>query len=83
MPFAHRHIDNPFIQYFAGIYPISNQNLGLENDILDTFDGFSPKYHGIHNPDEVTAWFQEAGLENIRTFPFVTSVRGQRPLSGS
>ena len=81
VPFTYKHIDNPFIQFIASIFPISNQKLGLENDILDTFDGFSPKYHGIHNPEEVTAWFREAGLENIRTFPFDTAVRGQRPVS--
>ncbi|GAI58627.1 unnamed protein product, partial [marine sediment metagenome] len=44
-----------------------------------TFDGYSPKYHGIHNPEEVIAWFRDAGLINIRTLPFDTSVRGQRP----
>jgi hypothetical protein len=52
----------------------------VEYDILDTFDGFSPRYHWIHSPDEVVTWFQEAGLEDI-VVPsrWNTCVRGRKP----
>jgi len=79
VPLAIKHLDNPIIQFISRAFPFSNQGLGIENDILDTFDGYSPRFHGIHNPDEVIPWFEKAGLTDIRTLPWDTAVRGRKP----
>jgi hypothetical protein len=51
----------------------------MEMDILDTFDGYSPKFHGIHSPDEVRQWFLEAGLEDVRIpGDWPTCMRGRK-----
>jgi SAM-dependent methyltransferase len=61
-------------------FPISDRGLGIEWDVLDTFDGYSPRYHWLHSPDEVIGWFQEAGLQNIRRpSSWNTCVRGDAP----
>jgi SAM-dependent methyltransferase len=70
---------NPLINWWRRVFPFSDQGLGTENDILDTFDGYSPRYHGIHTPEEVQGWFEQAGLRNITALPWNTAVRGQRP----
>jgi SAM-dependent methyltransferase len=80
VPYAQRRLDSLLIQSIYRIFPFSNQGLGLENDILDTFDGYSPRFHGIHTPEEVEGWFQEAGLVDTRIpGPWNTSMRGIRP----
>ena len=71
--------------WYAGVirrvFPNSAQGLGLENDILDTFDGYSPKYHGVHSPEEVEGWFREVGLSDIvRPSQWTTCVRGRKVL---
>jgi len=78
VPWALKHLNNPVVQYIHKAFPFSNQGLGVENDILDTFDGYSPRYHEIHNPDEVVTWFNEAGLIDVRVLPWDTAVRGRR-----
>jgi SAM-dependent methyltransferase len=61
-------------------FPHSGRGLGTEWDILDTFDGYSPQYHGLHSPDEVIGWFREAGLENVRrSSSWNTCIRGSLP----
>ncbi len=79
VPWAQKHPHNPIVQYISKAFPFSNQGLGIENDILDTFDGYSPRFHGIHNPDEVVSWFEKVGLEDIRVLPWDTAVRGRLP----
>ena len=81
----------PWIQsredaWYAGlirrVFPNSAQGLGLENDILDTFDGYSPRYHGVHSPEEVEGWFRDAGLsEIVRPSAWTTCVRGRKVLT--
>lgn len=73
--------NNPIIKWWRRVFPFSNQGLGMDNDILDTFDGYSPRYHGIHSPDEVEEWFRTAGLVNVRRLPWNTAVRGRRALA--
>ena len=81
VPWAQRHLDNPWVGLIRRLFPFSTQGLGLENDILDTFDGYSPRYHGIHTPDEVEIWFKDAGLTEVRRpSDWNTCVRGVRPL---
>jgi SAM-dependent methyltransferase len=66
VPWAQSRQANPWVGLMRRVFPIPNESRGLENDILDTFDGYSPRYHGTHSPDEVKGWFKEAGLEDIR-----------------
>ena len=80
VPYAQARISNLLIQSIYRVFPFSCQGLGLENDILDTFDGYSPRFHGIHTPQEVETWFKEAGLVDIHIpGPWDTSMRGTRP----
>ena len=79
VPLAHRHLHAAPIRMISRIFPFSAQGLGLENDILDTFDGYSPRFHGIHSPDEVEGWFRECGLVDIERHPISTAVSGVRP----
>jgi SAM-dependent methyltransferase len=61
------------------VFPFSNQSRGIENDILDTFDGFSPRFHGVHSPEEVKGWFRDAGLGDLCEYPdWRTAVRGKK-----
>lgn len=46
---------------------------------LDTFDWYSPHYQHKHSYKEVEAWFQGAGLEDVRRLSFPVSVSGRRP----
>ena len=80
VPFVQRRPTSLLIPSIREIFPFSDQRLGLENDILDTFDGYSPRFHGVHTPKEVEVWFREAGLIDIRIpGPWNTSMRGVRP----
>jgi SAM-dependent methyltransferase len=79
VPWAQRHLDDPRVGMIRRMFPFSTQGLGLENDILDTFDGYSPRYHGLHSPDEVKGWFREAGLLDVaEPSDWRTCVRGRR-----
>jgi SAM-dependent methyltransferase len=79
VPWAARHRRSRLVNWIQRVFPFSDQGLGLENDILDTFDGYSPRFHGIHSPDEVKGWFREAGLTDLRDYEkWHTAVRGRR-----
>lgn len=78
VPWALRRRHSRFAHLLRHLFPFSDQGLGVENDILDTFDGCSPRYHGIHSPGEVTGWFRAAALTDIRDYPWHTAVRGRR-----
>jgi SAM-dependent methyltransferase len=81
VPWAQGRLSNPWVGMIRRLFPFSSQGLGLENDILDTFDGYSPRYHGIHSPEEVEAWFREAGLESIsRPSSWNTCVQARKPV---
>ena len=60
------------------LIPASDQGRGLEADVLDTFDWYSPRYQWKYEPDEVAAWFTEAGLERIEQAAFPVAVRGAK-----
>jgi SAM-dependent methyltransferase len=84
VPWAQSHLTNPWVGLIRRLFPFSTQGLGLENDILDTFDGYSPTYHGIHSPEQVEEWFREAGLTRIaRPSGWNTCVSGRRPDTNS
>ncbi len=68
-----------WVQLLRRLFPFSDQGLGLENDILDTFDAYSPRYHFIHGAEEVSRWFAEAGLAEIQVLGVPTSVTGVKP----
>jgi SAM-dependent methyltransferase len=79
---THRRLLRPMLLPFRLFFPYSRQGLGIEWDVLDTFDGYSPRYHGVHAPSEVIAWFRGAGLIEVREAgPIHTAVRGQRPVA--
>jgi SAM-dependent methyltransferase len=46
--------------------------------VLDTFDWYSAHYHWEHTYEEVQAWFEEAGLENITLLPRPVALRGKK-----
>lgn len=79
VPFVQRRQGSRLQQLIARLFPYSQQSYGVENDVLDTFDGYSPRYHGIHTPAEVIGWFEAAGLVDVREVGAHTSVRGRKP----
>jgi SAM-dependent methyltransferase len=81
VPWARCRGDHPFVRLTRQVFPLSWQQSGIENDILDTYDAYSPYYYDTRMPEEVEAWFREANLQNIRTLSFKTAVRGQRAAS--
>ena len=68
-----------FFEYVKSVFPFSDQPYGTQLNILDTFDGFSPKFHHIHSPEEVYGWFAEAGLTDIYEPGWITSMNGKKP----
>jgi len=80
VPWINRYQGSILQKYFHRVFPYSDQGLGLENDILDTFDGFSPHYHHIHSPLEVREWFEEESLDEIhQPSDWRTCMRGIKP----
>ena len=80
VPWAEARLDHPLVGAIRRVFPFPTHGLGIEYDILDTFDGYSPRYHGIHSPEEVTGWFQKAGLVDIeQPSEWITCMRGRRP----
>jgi SAM-dependent methyltransferase len=65
-----------WVQVLRRVFPFSDQGLGLENDILDTFDAYSPAFHFTHGAEEVARWFADAGLSEIRVLAVPTAVTG-------
>jgi SAM-dependent methyltransferase len=49
--------------------------------VLGTFDWYSPKYQSKHTFPEVSGWFKEAGLEDVRVHDWNICVSGRRPPS--
>lgn len=81
VPWAQRRLHNPWVGAVRRMFPFPSHGLGIEYDILDTFDGYSPAFHGVHSVSEVEGWFREAGLEDIRApSDWTTCMRGRRPL---
>lgn len=82
VPWAEAHLTNPWVGAIHRIFPFPTHRLGIEHDILDTFDGYSPRYHGTHSPEEVQKWFKEAGLVKIYSPNMTrwnTCMRGEKP----
>lgn len=80
VPWAQRHCENPWVGAWRRIFPFPSHGLGVEYDILDTFDGYSPTYHGVHSVAEVEEWFRAAGLEDVRApSDWTTCMRGRKP----
>jgi SAM-dependent methyltransferase len=80
VPWAEARLAHPLVGAIRRVFPFPTHGMGIEYDILDTFDGYSPAYHGIHSPEEVERWFAEAGLMEIsRPSDWDTCVRGYMP----
>jgi SAM-dependent methyltransferase len=79
VPWAEARLDHPLVGAIKKVFPFPTHGLGIEYDILDTFDGYSPAFHGIHSPEEVEEWFRAEGLQDIsRPSDWDTCVRGMR-----
>lgn len=74
------HLLLPGLIYHA--IPKFNDHDEIKEHVLDVFDWYSPKFQSKHTYPEVFAWFEEAGLENIRVLPNPVSVAGKMPGSG-
>ena len=61
------------------VFPHSREPLGIEWNLLDTFDGYSPRYHGVFDAGDVEGWFRASGLVDIQRLGFPTAVRGRKP----
>jgi hypothetical protein len=46
--------------------------------VIGDFDTLSPVYASTHLPEDVTAWFREAGLIDVSAQDYLTSVCGRR-----
>lgn len=80
IPLTYRNPEHAVARQLWKLFPYSRQGLGVEWDVLDTFDGFSPRYHGTHSVPEVEAWFRAAGLIDVHEAgPIPTAVCGRRP----
>lgn len=47
--------------------------------VLSDFDDLSPRFAHVHTPEEVRQWFEEAGLEQVRTLDRKTALCGRVP----
>ena len=73
------HAASPWVHAIRRAFPYPSHGMGVEYDILDTFDGYSPAFHGVHSPQEVEDWFRSAGLVDVhRPSDWDTCVRGRR-----
>jgi SAM-dependent methyltransferase len=68
-----------YVYKIPGLYHLAMTILPINMDpdwrwrVLDTFDTYSPRYQSYHTHPEVFAWFEQAGLRNIRVLgPAVT-----------
>ena len=78
VPWAEARLSHPIVGAMRKVFPFPTHGLGIEYDILDTFDGYSPAFHGVHSPEEVETWFRAAGLMRIeRPSDWDTCIRGQ------
>ncbi len=77
---SHRHPESFVLKALLEVFPYSRQGLGYDWDVLDTFDGYSPRFHGAHGQQEVFDWFRAAGFSNVAQVPgpWTTAVRGVR-----
>ena len=81
VPWAEARLEHPLVGAIHHTFPFPRHGLGVEYDILDTFDGYSPAYHWVHSPDEVNTWFREAGLNEIaQPSDWDTCMRGRAPM---
>ena len=81
VPWAQARLTHPLVGGLRRSFPFPTHGLGIEYDILDTFDGYSPTYHGTHSPEEVEQWFRDAGLTEItRPSDWETCMRGGKAL---
>lgn len=70
---------HPLLKNFLTQFPFAVHHENADRSALTLFDGFTPTYHGVHSEEEVTGWFRDFGLVDIRTNRIATSVRGRKP----
>jgi SAM-dependent methyltransferase len=78
VPLLHALLKVPVLRRLAWRIPTSHQGRGILWDVLDTFDLWSPRYQWKHREPEVRAWFEEAGLTDVRALNFPVAMRGRR-----
>lgn len=65
-----------FSSLIPGCIPKKGHHFWLR--VMSDFDDLSPRYASVHTGEEVRAWFQEAGLNNVEELERPTSVTGQK-----
>jgi SAM-dependent methyltransferase len=60
---------------YTGLLPLGREEI-VSWAILDTFDALAPKYDQPQSLAEVTSWFEEAGLSNVRVEPGSNGIVG-------
>jgi 2-polyprenyl-3-methyl-5-hydroxy-6-metoxy-1,4-benzoquinol methylase len=60
---------------YTGLLPLRPDEI-VSWAVLDTFDALAPKYDQPQSLEEVTRWFEEAGLSNVRVEPGSNGIVG-------
>jgi SAM-dependent methyltransferase len=68
----------PIIGTLLSLALVTSSHPNWKWRVLDTFDWYAPKYQFRHTSTEVTQWFREAGLTDVRILAFPVSVSGRR-----
>jgi SAM-dependent methyltransferase len=64
--------------FMAHVLPISDHP-NPSWRVLGTFDWYSPRYQWKHSNEEVTHWFRERGLTDIRVLEVPVAIQATRP----
>lgn len=76
---ARPHRDRPWVEAFIRQFPFATHHPTPQRSVLALFDGYTPTFHWTHGQEEVSHWFRQWGLEEIRTVEEPTAVRGRKP----
>lgn len=71
----------PLLETVRGQLNFSIHHPSEEKCVLQLFDGYTPRYHGVHDSNEVRGWFEELGYIDIVSNSVPTSIKGKKPES--
>lgn len=72
--------EHPMFRYVSQEMDFFFGHSTTDRAVLSLFDGYTPAYHGVHSPTEVSGWFKEFGLTGILRGRVETAVFGRKPL---